>query len=65
VDLLSFVAGPTAAIILPDFGVDSSNGTAGRRSAENAYKVPPQPHAKDERLELSTFWFVERQEGQS
>src|SRR6202166_125363 len=48
VDLASFIAGPSAAVILSDFGADVIKveppaGDLGRR----AHKIPPQPQAND------------------
>jgi len=48
VDLASFIAGPSAAVILSDFGADvikvePPTGDLWRRG----YKIPPQPRAKD------------------
>src|SRR5260370_35349830 len=48
VDLASFIAGPSAAVILSDFGaevikVEPPNGDMGRIG----HKIPPQPQAKD------------------
>jgi crotonobetainyl-CoA:carnitine CoA-transferase CaiB-like acyl-CoA transferase len=48
VDLASFIAGPSAAVILSDFGADvikvePPNGDPWRRG----HQVPPQPRAKD------------------
>jgi formyl-CoA transferase len=48
VDLASFIAGPSAAVILSDFGADvikvePPNGDLWR----NAHKIPPQPQAAD------------------
>jgi crotonobetainyl-CoA:carnitine CoA-transferase CaiB-like acyl-CoA transferase len=48
VDLASFIAGPSAAVILSDFGADvikveSPAGELWRR----AHKIPPQPQAED------------------
>src|SRR6202008_4732268 len=48
VDLASFIAGPSAAVILSDFGadvikVDPPSGDMGRIG----HKTPPQPQAKD------------------
>src|SRR6266699_573551 len=48
VDLASFIAGPSAAVILSDFGadvikVDPPNGDTWRIG----HKIPPQPQAKD------------------
>src|SRR5260370_33452058 len=48
VDLASFIAGPSAAVILSDFGaevikVEPPNGDMWRIG----HKIPPQPQAKD------------------
>ena len=48
VDLASFIAGPSAAVILSDFGADvikveSPKGEIWRQ----AHQIPPQPQAKD------------------
>jgi len=48
VDLASFIAGPSAAVILSDFGADvikiePPSGDLWR----TAHKIPPQPHAED------------------
>ena len=48
VDLASFIAGPSAAVILSDFGADvikvePPTGDPWRR----AHKLPPQPQAED------------------
>ena len=48
VDLSSFIAGPSAAVILSDFGADiikvePPHGDPWR----HGHQVPPQPHAKD------------------
>jgi formyl-CoA transferase len=48
VDLASFIAGPSAAVILSDFGADvvkveAPNGDTWR----TGHKIPPQPQAKD------------------
>ena len=48
VDLASFIAGPSAAVILSDFGADvikvePPSGDLWRQ----AYKLPPQPRAHD------------------
>src|SRR3984893_13318313 len=48
VDLASFIAGPSAAVILSDFGADvikvqPPNGDMWRIG----HKIPPQPQAKD------------------
>lgn len=48
VDLASFIAGPSAAVILSDFGADvikvePPTGDPWR----NGYRIPPQPRAKD------------------
>src|SRR5438445_12221012 len=48
VDLASFIAGPSAAVILSDFGADVVK--VGRRRGAPwgiAYKIPPQPRAAD------------------
>ena len=48
VDLASFIAGPSAAVILSDFGADvvKVEPPAGDLW-RNAHKIPPQPQAKD------------------
>jgi len=48
VDLASFIAGPTAAVILSDFGADviKVEPPAGD-SWRMAHKIPPHPQAKD------------------
>jgi len=48
VDLASFIAGPSAAVILSDFGADvvkvePPTGELWR----HAHQIPPQPQAKD------------------
>src|SRR5712692_10138910 len=48
VDLASFIAGPSAAVILSDFGADvikvePPNGDLWR----HGHQIPPQPQAKD------------------
>src|ERR1700740_3024110 len=48
VDLASFIAGPSAAVILSDFGaevikVEPRSGDPWR----HGHQIPPQPHAKD------------------
>src|SRR3977135_4576550 len=48
VDLSSFVAGPGAAVILSDFGADVIKVEPPAGDLWRiAYKVPPQPRAKD------------------
>ena len=49
VDLASFIAGPGAAVILSDFGADviKVEPPTGDLLEELAYKIPPQPRAKD------------------
>jgi crotonobetainyl-CoA:carnitine CoA-transferase CaiB-like acyl-CoA transferase len=49
VDLASFIAGPSAAVILSDFGADvvKVEPPAGEQIWRMAHKIPPQPQAKD------------------
>src|SRR5256714_6637436 len=48
VDLASFIAGPSAAVILPDFGADVIKGEPpGGELWRQGKDIPPQPFAKD------------------
>ena len=48
VDLASFIAGPSAAVILSDFGADVIKVEPPTGDTlENGHKIPPQPQAKD------------------
>jgi formyl-CoA transferase len=49
VDFASFIAGPSAAVILSDFGADvvKVEPPTGEQIWRMAHKIPPQPQAKD------------------
>src|ERR1700746_476911 len=48
VDFASFIAGPSAAVILSDFGADVIKVASPARDLWRiGYKIPPQPRAKD------------------